>query len=64
MTVPYRDPFEVHEENATRLREEAARSPSPNLNGDEIACVVGGYGEASIPALFDPSTRTVFPVRK
>lgn len=58
----YRDPFAIHDEHANTVREEAALRPTPDMSGDEIACVIGGYKAPAIPALFNPGTRTVFPV--
>lgn len=62
--LDYKSPFAIHKEIAARNELAASQKPTPNLSGREIACVVGGYGETPIPALFDPATRTVFPVRK
>ena len=59
----YRDPFAIHSEHSQAAREEASITPTPNLSGDEIACTVGGYRKPPIPVLYNPATRTTFPVR-
>lgn len=58
-------PFAVHKEVAARDTERAAAAkPSPELSGREINCVVGGVNDAPIPVMYDPHTRTTFPIRQ